>query len=123
MGHIPERRGAQRVVVEPGHTIRFQADGQAFSQVRLGNISRTGCFAMLPGRDATRLADGAHLEALVFEHPELPSRPLRAEVVYLLGDGDDPSGEDLVGMGIRFQELDPDSAARLEAFIEERLEA
>lgn len=117
MEHLPERRAARRVIVGPDHTIRFIVKGHPFRDVRITNISATGCFAMVSQRDAGLFAQGTLLEHFCFEHPALALSPMTAKVMYLLGGASDQASLDFLGVGISFLGMAPDSAETLEAFL------
>jgi hypothetical protein len=117
MEQAPERRSGRRVIVGPDHTIRFIAKGHAFSNVRITNVSLTGCFAMVSQRDAALFTQGAVLDHFAFEHPELAMGPLAATVMYVLGGANEVSALEFMGVGIHFGGLDEASAGVLEAFL------
>ena len=117
MEHLPERRAARRVIVGQEHTIRFSAKGHAFRNVRITNISLTGCFAMVSQRDAALFTQGSLLENFAFEHEDLALGPITAKVMYVLGGTGDQSALDFMGVGIHFVDMDAESLKRLEEFL------
>jgi hypothetical protein len=117
MGHLPERRTSRRVIVGPEHTIRFNVKGHAFRNVRITNISLTGCFAMVSQRDSALFTQGAVLDQFAFEHPDLAMGPLVATVMYLLGGSSDQASLDFMGVGIHFVAMDEASTGKLEDFL------
>jgi hypothetical protein len=121
MEQAHERRASRRVVVGPEHTIRFQAKGHTFRNVRITNLSQTGCFAMVSQRDAGQFAQGALLENFAFEHQDLALGPMTGKVMYLLGGSSDQASLEFMGVGIHFVGMDPTSARLLEDFLADRL--
>lgn len=117
MEHTPERRSNRRVIVGPDHTIRFVARGHAFQNVRITNISATGCFAMVSHRDAALFAQGTILEQFAFEHADLALDPLMAKVMYILGGSSDVATLDFIGVGIQFVGMNADTSKILEDFL------
>lgn len=117
MEHQPERRASRRVVVGPEHTIRFSVRGHAFREVRITNVSLTGCFAMVNQRDATLFIQGSLLEHFSFEHPDLPLGPITAKVMYLLGGPSEQASLDFLGVGIHFIGMDEAAVGVLEEFL------
>ncbi len=123
MEHHPERRTARRVIVGADHTIRFSVKGHAFRDVRITNVSLTGCFAMVSQRDAALFGQGALLEHFCFEHPDLPLGPITAKVMYLLGGSSDQASLDFMGVGIHFIGMDERASKVLEEFLSGSLKA
>jgi hypothetical protein len=117
MEHTPERRSCRRVVVGPEHTICFQAKGHSFQNVRITNVSSTGCFAMVSQRDAALFTQGTRLENFAFEHPGLAMGPITAKVMYILGGARDPAALEFMGVGIHFVSMNDDSTRLLEDFL------
>jgi len=118
MEQSPDRRLSRRVIVGPDHTIRFSVRGRAFQNVRITNVSITGCFAMVSQRDAALFGQGALLEHFSFEHPELAVGPITAKVMYTLGGARDIPALEFMGVGIQFVGLDEASARLLEGYLE-----
>lgn len=118
MEQQPERRSSHRVIVGPDHTVRFQVRGHGFRDVRITNISSTGCFAMVSQHDSALFTQGAILEQFTFEHPDLPLGPLTAQVMYLLGGANEGSSLDFMGIGIHFVGLDDHANGILETFLD-----
>jgi c-di-GMP-binding flagellar brake protein YcgR len=117
MDPIPERRSARRVIVGSEHTIRFSVKGHSFREVRITNISLSGCFAMVSQRDSALFAQGALLEQFAFEHPDLAMGPVTAKVMYLLGGASEQASLDFMGVGINFLHMNPESQKILEDFL------
>jgi len=117
MEQSPDRRSSRRVIVGSDHTIRFGVRGHVFQNVRITNISRTGCFAMVSQRDAALFAQGTLLEHLCFEHPNLPVGPVTAKVMYTLGGARDVPTLEFMGVGIQFVAMDDAFTGALEAFL------
>jgi hypothetical protein len=117
MEHSPERRSCRRVILGPEHTIRFEVKGHIFQNVRITNISLTGCFAMVSQGDTPLFTQGTLLEHFVFEHPDLRLEPILAKVMYLLGGASDAAALEFTGVGIHFVNLDRASTNLLEAFL------
>lgn len=117
MEHSPERRAARRVIVGPEHTIRFMVKGHAFKEVRITNVSQTGCFAMVSQRDSALFTQGTLLENFAFEHPGLALGPILAKVMYVLGGSSDQAALDFMGVGIHFEVIDEVSIKHLERFL------
>lgn len=117
MEHPSERRSCRRVIVGPDHTIRFNTKGHSFQNVRITNISITGCFAMVSQRDAALFTQGRLLENFAFEHPDLVTGPITAKVMYILSGTSDLSALEFMGVGIHFVSMDDDSMRLLEDFL------
>ena len=117
MEEAPERRLCRRVIVGPEHTIRFSATGHSFRNVRITNISSTGCFAMVSQRDAALFAPGTLLEDFAFEHPDLATGPITAKVMYLLGGPNDVPALEFMGVGVHFVGLDEACVRVLERYL------
>jgi c-di-GMP-binding flagellar brake protein YcgR len=114
METVPERRSCRRIVVGPEHAIRFQAKGRPFQNIRITNISSTGCFAMVGQHEVPWFEQGALLENFAFEHPALTTEPITARVMYVLGGAD---VLEFVGVGIQFVSMNVDSTRTLDAFL------
>jgi len=117
MNAAAERRDTRRIVVGADYTIRFLVKGHAFRNVRLTNLSTGGCFAVLGQGDAPLFGRGTVLEKLAFEHPGMPSTPLTAVVVYVLGTESGQGALDYVGLGLRFLSLPEEVAEVLEKLV------
>lgn len=65
--------------------VSFRHEGHESRQVRLTNISGTGCALEIPMEEALNIEMGSILKDLYLNHPELPFVPLQATVVRLLG--------------------------------------
>jgi hypothetical protein len=119
MENSQERRAARRIIVGPEHTIRFSVKGHSFRNVRITNISLTGCFAMVNQRDSALFAQGSLLEQFAFEHPDLAQvGPVTAKVMYVLGGASDQSTLDFMGVGIHFLDMNANSSQVLDRVLE-----
>jgi len=112
-----ERRTSDRAIVGADHSIRFQVKGHVFMNVRITNVSPTGCFAMVSHRDAGLFGQGTLLEQLTFEHPDLAGGPIMAKVMYTLGGEDRQSVLDFMGVGIHFLDMTPETRLTLDRFV------
>jgi hypothetical protein len=65
--------------------VTCQLQGREIKQVRLANLSATGCALEVPMSEAWNLEIGSILRDLYLDHPELPFLPLQASVVRVLG--------------------------------------
>lgn len=113
-----ERRDARRLFLGPEHTIRFLIKGHPFREVRITNVSLGGCFAMVSQRDRKLFAQGAILEQLGFDHPDLPDGPITAQVRFAIGAPTEEPDLDFLGVGISFVVLAPEIRDRLAVFLE-----
>lgn len=112
-----ERRSCRRVLMGAEQTIRFQVKGHAFQNVRITNISSTGCFAMVSQRDGPLFVQGTFLEGFGFEHPDLAMGSVVAKVMYTLGSPSEVADLEFMGVGIHFASMDGGSMRRLEDFL------
>lgn len=117
-----ERRDSRRLFLGPDHTIRFVLKGHAFRGVRITNISLGGCFAMVSQRDRGLFAQGAILEQLGFDHPDLPQGQITAQVRYAVGAQSEAPMLDFLGVGISFVTMPPEVRERLSVFLEATLQ-
>lgn len=117
-----ERRDARRLFLSPDYTIGFLLKGHGFREVRITNVSLGGCFAMVPQRDRGLFTQGAILEQLKFEHPDLPQGPITAQVLYAIGAQTEQPGMEFIGIGIIFVTMSPETHERLSVFLEAMLE-
>jgi len=113
-----ERRDARRLFLGPEHTIRFLIKGHSFREVRITNVSLGGCFAMVSQRDRELFAQGAILEQLSFEHPDLPKGPITAQVRFALGTPAEEPDLAFLGIGVSFVIMAPEIRNRLAVFLE-----
>jgi len=116
-----ERRDSRRLFLGPEHTIHFLLKGHAFKDVRITNVSLGGCFAMVSQRDHGLFAQGAVLEQLGFEHPDLPQGHITGQVRYAVGGHSEVPSLDFLGVGISFVSVPPDLQQRLSVFLEASL--
>jgi hypothetical protein len=117
MEQCPERRSCRRVILGPEHTVRFDVKGHSFQNVRITNISITGCFAMISQGDTPLFTQGTLLEHFAFEHPDLHMKPIMAKVMYLLGGASDVTALEFTGVGIHFLSMDGASTNLIEDFL------
>jgi len=117
-----ERRDSRRLYLGPEHTIHFLLKGHAFRDVRITNVSLGGCFAMVSQRDRGLFTQGAVLEQLGFEHPDLPQGQITAQVRYAVGNQAELPTLDFLGVGISFVTMPSELRERLAVFLEATLE-
>ncbi len=113
-----ERRDARRLFLGPEHTIRFLIKGHPFREVRITNLSLGGCFAMVSQRNRELFAQGAILEQLGFEHPDLPEGPITAQVRFAIEAPAEEPDLAFLGIGISFVVLAPEIREHLAVFLE-----
>jgi hypothetical protein len=116
-----ERRDSRRLFLGPEHSIHFLLKGHAFREIRITNVSLGGCFAMVSQRDQGLFTQGAVLEQLGFEHPDLPRGPITAQVLYAIGGQQKQPCLDFMGIGISFVSMAPEIRDRLSVFLETML--
>jgi len=81
-----DRRRAARLSTSGGpYGVSFRQEGRDSRQVRLANISSTGCALEIPMEEAWDMEMGSVFRDFYLNHPELPFVPLHATVVRLLG--------------------------------------
>jgi hypothetical protein len=68
--------------------------------------------------ESSLFGQGTILEQLTFEHPNLTSGPITAEVRYVLGGGGDGSGFDFLGLGIQFLAVPAEAKKVLGDFVD-----
>lgn len=117
-----DRRDSRRLFLGPEHTIHFLLKGHVFRSVRITNVSLGGCFAMVSQRDHALFAQGAVLEQLGFENPDLPQGQITAQVRYAVGTQPGTASLDFLGVGISFVSMPPELRERLSVFLEASLE-
>jgi hypothetical protein len=117
MENHPERRDSRRVIVGPEHMIHFVAKGHVFRNIRITNLSKGGCFAVVGQGDAGLFEQGTILEQMGFEHPHLAGGVLTAEVRYVLGGSGSDSAFDFLGLGIQFLTTQPEIRKKLDDFV------
>jgi c-di-GMP-binding flagellar brake protein YcgR len=101
----PEKKNFAQLPVGSDYTLKFRAGGRAFSGLALVDISAGGCSWRIDRLGASAMPEGAPLECLTIEHPDLPVAELNARVVQVTPD---PGGETLV----RAEFTDPDPRVR-----------
>ena len=117
MSSLADRRDTQRIIVGPEFGISFELKGHSYQDVRITNLSRGGCFAMVGARDARLFERGVVLDDLVLMHPELPKAPIIAAVSYVLGGPSTADPMEMVGIGVQFQGMDDDAQKALNAWV------
>ena len=118
MSFPADRRESRRAIVGSEFRISFSLKGQAFSDVRITNLSAGGCFALVGAREAPRFQRGTALEGLMLLHPELPMPPLRAVVSYVLAHRPGLTPLETIGLGIQFLDMDRASREALETWVD-----
>jgi len=113
-----ERRDSRRLFLGPEHAIHFLLKGHPFREVRITNVSLGGCFAMVSQRDRELFSQGAILEQLGFEHPDLPDGPITAQVRFAIGTPAEEPGLAFLGVGISFVVMTPEVRDHLAVFLE-----
>ena len=82
--------------------------------LRVTSLSLGGLFLFIDTSHSHVVVTGQHFEELVLHHPDLPSTPLAATVMWTFGGGEDM---DIMGCGVRFEPLPEDMAQALGAYI------
>lgn len=111
---MPERRGNDRVSLGPDCTLRFVVKGHAFQGVRIANVSRGGCFLMVPRASAGLFTRGALLEQARFDGEGLPEGTLTGSVSYALAPNPRLA---VVGVGVHFVQVSESVEVGLDAFV------
>ena len=83
--NIGEMRRFDRLSVGPDYEVRLEFQGRELADAVLQNISACGCGVKIPRSEAAGLETGLHLNRVNLQHPCLPSVPLEATIVRLLG--------------------------------------
>lgn len=113
-----ERRDDPRVSLGPEYAVRFVVKGHRFQGTRLANLSRGGCFILVPRASAALFTAGTLLEQLRFEGAGLPEASLTGTVAYAF----EPSARlAVVGVGVHFVQLPDEIRAELDVFLVQRL--
>lgn len=121
MSEGSERRRAQRLSTSGGpYKVTCQLEGREIKQVRLANLSATGCALEVPMSEAWNLEVGTILRDLYLDHPDLPFLPLHASVVRLLGKVPGKTGGYILA-GVDFTLITPFVQNLIEAHVESRL--
>jgi PilZ domain len=86
--------------------VSFQVKGVEIQNSRMVNLSAGGCGLEVAMADVRHMEVGDILEGLILDHPDLPSVPLSALVMRMLGK---VSGKTIgyVLVGIEFQGITP----------------
>lgn len=117
---MPERRGTERVSLGPDYALRFVIKGHLFQGARLANLSRGGCFILVPRASAGLFTAGALLEQVRFEGVGLPEASITGTVAYAF----EPNARlAVVGVGVHFLRLPDAVQANLDAFLARILDA
>ena len=117
MAEFSERRDNRRIVLGPGHTIRFKVGGRVFKDIRILNISGSGLFATVDRSEADFFGKSTVLEDLVLDHPLLPKGRIRAQVIYTMGQLPEVLPMAFVGMGLHFLEMPAETQEDLNNFV------
>jgi hypothetical protein len=116
---MPERRSTDRASLGPDYTLRFVIKGHPFQGVRLANLSKGGCFILVPRASVSLFQAGALLEQLRFDGEGLPEALLTGAVAYAFA----PNARlAVVGVGIHFVQLPDEVRSALEDFLSTRLD-
>jgi c-di-GMP-binding flagellar brake protein YcgR len=122
MSAHPDRRDHRRVILGPGHSASFSLEGEDFQNVSLSNLSDGGCFALVDKGRAHLFVRGTVLERLTLGHSELPKGPIAATVAYALDHQSLESMMDLVGVGVQFLSMAPETRSALAAWVHQAWE-
>ena len=121
MDSAPDRRSSLRIVVGPDVTIQFHVKQFAYRNIRITNLSGSGCFATIPRGEDHLFRQGTLLEAFRFEHPDLVCDAMIGKVAYVLGGrSGGRGGLELIGLGIHFVAMAPAMKDLLLRFVEAR---
>ena len=115
---MPERRVTDRASLGPDYNLRFVVKGHLFQGVRLANLSKGGCFILVPRASVGLFQAGALLEQLRFEGEGLPDASITGSVAYAFAPSERLA---VVGVGVHFVLLPPAVEAEIKAFVERRL--
>jgi hypothetical protein len=117
---MPERRSTDRASLGPDYSLRFVVKGHPFQGVRLANLSRSGCFILVPRSSAGLFQAGTLLELIRFEGEGLPDASITGSVAYAFA----PNARlAVVGVGVHFVMLPQAVEDDLRAFVEQRLDS
>lgn len=119
MSASQDRRDARRVILAPPSEAHFVLKGHTFHEVRVTNISVSGCFLMVGKRDEPLFQKDALLEQMVLSHHDLPADAVTGQVVYTLGAGG--PGLDFVGVGVHFVGIGDGTREQLQEFVVHKL--
>jgi hypothetical protein len=121
MDSATDRRLKPRIVVGPEVTVQFRSRQFAYQNIRITNLSVSGCFATLPRAETHAFRQGTLLEMFQFEHPDLLGDPFVGKIAYVLGGRAGGRGAlELVGLGIHFISMAPSMELMLKTFIDQR---
>jgi c-di-GMP-binding flagellar brake protein YcgR len=101
-----QRRYPRMSVTGTDYGVTFKIKGTAILTSRLINLSAGGCGLEVAMADVRLVETGDLLEALLLDHPDLPSVPLSAVVMRMLGK---VPGKTMgyVLVGVEFQGVTP----------------
>jgi c-di-GMP-binding flagellar brake protein YcgR len=117
---MPERRSTDRASLGPDYTLRFVIKGHLFQGVRLANLSKGGCFILVPRASVGLFQTGTLLEQVRFQGDGLPEASITGSVAYAFA----PNARlAVVGVGVHFVQLPEGVEAALVAFVNARLDA
>lgn len=110
-----------RATVGPEFTVDFRFDGRAYAGVRVTNLGSRGCSLRLDSPTAPPFESGHCLEELVLVHPDLPPRPMSAQVVWRMGAHRDSAQGGIVLVGLRFLHPSPELQIRVHELVARHL--
>jgi hypothetical protein len=116
---VPERRNTDRASLGPDYTLRFVIKGHPFQGVRLANLSKGGCFLLVPRASVGLFPVGALLEQVRFEGEGLPEDTITGSVTYAFAPNANLA---VVGVGVHFLQLPQAIEDALTAFVTKRIE-
>jgi c-di-GMP-binding flagellar brake protein YcgR len=99
------------------YRVSFQFQDRLVATANLVNISASGCGLEIQMGDARDLDTGVVLDNLLLIHPDLPSVPLQATVVRLLGKVPGKTSGYLLA-GVEFTLVTPFIEALIDAHVE-----
>lgn len=112
---MPERRSTDRASLGPDYSLRFVIRGHPFVGVRLANLSRSGCFILVPRSSAGLFLAGTLLEQVRFQGSGLPDASITGTVAYAFA----PNARlAVVGVGVHFVALPQVVEEALNVFVE-----
>ncbi len=82
---IDQRKYPRISITSGDYGVRFQVKGEEITNSRLANLSAGGCGLEVAVADVRYMEVGDILEGFYLDHPDLPSVPLSALVMRMLG--------------------------------------
>lgn len=114
---MPERRSTDRISLGPDYSLRFVAKGHPFQGVRMANLSRGGCFILVPRASVGLFLPGVLLEQVRFDGEGLPEASITGAVSYAFA----PNARlAVVGVGVHFVQLPAAVESALADFVAAR---